>query len=154
MRSRTGRIGSIASATLLLALAFGLRVADASCAAPWIETEGWLEPPVEIQPGQTLEVIGEAWTEDCNDTGVVTTGVCSRSQAAPPPQRPMTDITITVRRPAGPLSWVVAEGIDAGPDLRFRVSITLPDELAPGLYVLEASSSWYTTYDPIDLVVR
>jgi hypothetical protein len=49
---------------------------------------------------------------------------------------------------------VVADGIDAGSALGFRLSISLPAGLRKGFYVLEASTADYTTYNQINLVVR
>lgn len=143
---------TIATSSLIALGAFGIRVSQASCAAPWIETDGSLEGPIEVRPGDTIEVVGEAWSLDCNDS--CGTSVFSCTGCDPPPQRPISDISITLQPRAGSTSWVLADEIDANDDLGFRVSVTLPRTLREGRYELVGSAGGGGGTQPIELVIR
>jgi hypothetical protein len=153
MGSTVRSMTTIAICTLISLATFGFHIASASCAPPSIETEGWLDPPIEIQPGQEIEVLGIAWTSDCFDSCGVAVGSCT-DRCSTPPQRPISDISISLRPSDGSAASIVADGIEANADLEFRVSITLPPNLRKGRYQLTAFGAGVGATEPLTLVIR
>lgn len=78
--------------------------------------------PHEVVRGGEVIATGEAWGDNCYDTG-------------PPPDgegvlgRPMTDIEIVVVQ--GEREWVVAT-VDANDDYRFTTPVNVPQDATPG----------------------
>jgi hypothetical protein len=120
----------------LLIAAFGLSPAHAACAAPSVLLDG----PSRLSVGDSLTVRGEFWTNECNDTTVCGNGGCGRDNCVGgEPERPLRNITIVMTRPGGlgtPI--VLAEGVDAAPDLTFDQEVVIPPQASPGRYRLGA----------------
>jgi hypothetical protein len=118
----------------LLVAAFGLSPARAACVAPSVMLDG----PSRLSVGDSVTVRGEFWTHECNDTTVCGTG-CGGHCEGPEPERPLRNITIVMTRPGGlgtPI--VLAEGVDAAPDLTFNREVVIPPQASPGRYRLAA----------------
>jgi hypothetical protein len=77
--------GSLARSGLLLALLFGafairMPTGQAACAAP--------QTSIDVEradPGQTLQVVGQAWGTECNDTGSCACGAGAQDPGRPRP---------------------------------------------------------------------
>ena len=118
----------------VLVAAFGLSPAHAACVAPSVLLDG----PTRLHVGDSITVRGEFWTNECNDTTVCGTGCGARCEG-PEPERPLQNITIVMTRPGGlgtPI--VLAEGVDAAPDLTFDREVVIPPQASPGRYRLGA----------------
>jgi hypothetical protein len=154
MRSPIRTAGTLASIATLALLTFGPDLARGSCAAPTIELEPVDQRRLEVEAGQSLEVVGRYWTLDCNDTSTVNACGHARQQ----PQRPMEHISIVLRRGSDPESteqrtWVLAEGLRSDRSFEFRVTVELPAHLKKGGWSLFARSDGFTT-GPYLVVVR
>jgi hypothetical protein len=97
-----------------------------------------LDGPSRLRVGDAFTVRGEYWTNECNDTTVCRMGCGGRCEG-PEPERPLRNITIVMTRPGGlgtPI--VLAEGVDAAPDLTFNREVVIPPQASPGRYRLGA----------------
>jgi hypothetical protein len=120
----------------LLVAAVGLSPAQAACAAPSVLLGG----PSRLSAGDSVTVRGEFWTNECNDTIVCGNGGCGRDDCVGgEPERPLKNITILMT-PVGGLGGqiVLAEGVDAAPDLTFDREVVIPPQASPGRYRLGA----------------
>jgi hypothetical protein len=118
----------------LLVAAFGLSPAQAACVAPSILLDG----PSRLSVGDSVTVRGEFWTNECNDVISCSNG-CGGRCVGGEPERPLRDITI-VMTPVGGLGTpiVLADGVDAAPDLTFDREVVIPPQVSPGRYRLGA----------------
>jgi hypothetical protein len=117
-----------------LVAAFGLSPAHAACAAPTVLFDG----PSKVLVGDPVTVRGDFWTNECNDTTVCGTG-CGGHCEGPEPERPLRNITIVLTRVGGlGTPTVLAEGVDAAPDLTFDREVVIPHQVSPGWYRLGA----------------
>jgi hypothetical protein len=118
----------------VLIAAFGLSPAHAACAAPIVLIDG----PSTLSVEDSITVRGEFWTNECNDTTVCGTGCGDRCEG-PEPERPLRNITIMMM-PVGGLGTpiVLADGVDAAPDLTFVREVEIPPQVSPGRYRLGA----------------
>jgi len=140
MTGSGGRAVRQASLALLILVAFGVSAfpSQAGCAGPVTSTE-----IRRAMAGGVIEVKGEYWGTECNDTGTCTSGGCSGERCTGlEPSPPATDISIVLltrgETPGPPR--VLAEGVTADEDLAFSVEVTLPDDLASGRYQLVGMS--------------
>jgi hypothetical protein len=119
---------------LALLAAFGVSAppGEAACAAPSTSIDVG-----RIEPGDVIEVSGEYWGTECNDTGSCTSGCFwQESCTGLEPSPPATDIVLELV-PAGRTPGereVLTEGVAADDALAFAVKVTLPDDLEPGRY--------------------
>ena len=126
----------------LLVAAFGLTPAHAACLAPSVLLDG----PSRLSVGDSITVRGEFWTNECNDTSVCGTGCGGRCEGREP-EWPLRNITIVMTRPGGlgtPI--VLAEGIDAAPDLTFDRQVVIPLQASPGWYRVGAYAPHGTSF--------
>jgi hypothetical protein len=82
---------------------------------------------IGVHAGDTVELVGDAWTDDCFDTGA--TGACERG---PGDERPARGIDVDLVQADGVVVRVV-EDVAAEPDLTLSVSFQVPD-VNPGGY--------------------
>ena len=118
----------------VLVAVFGLSPAHAACAAPSLLLDG----PTKLHAGDSVTVRGEYWTNECNDTISCSNG-CGGRCVGGEPQRPLRNITIVITGVGGlgtPI--VLAEGVDAAPDLTFDRQVVIPPQASPGRYRLGA----------------
>jgi hypothetical protein len=117
-----------------LVAAFGLSPAHAACVAPSVLLDG----PTRLRAGDSVTVRGEYWTNECNDVLSCSNG-CGGRCVGGEPERPLRDITI-VMTPVGGLGTpiVLADGVDAAPDLTFDREVVIPPQVSPGRYRLGA----------------
>lgn len=108
-----------------LALPFAAAPAAAGCAAPSVA----VSDPTPFA-GDGLEVTGEYFAAECNDTG----GVCSRPRRSPPER----DIPVTLQQGSSVLDEVI---VDAGQDHAFIVTLTVPANAKPGDYKVIAGDA-------------
>ena len=89
------------------------------------------------QPGDIVDVSGEYWGTECNDTGSCTSGCYGEERCTGlEPSPPATDISIElmpVGRTPGDRA-VLTDGVAADEALEFAIQVTLPDDLEPGRY--------------------
>jgi hypothetical protein len=80
-----------------------------------------------VTAGDPLRVRGEYFFDTCHDT--VANG------ATPPPPRPLTDLTLLLRR--GDRSWTLAEHVDAsGVSWSFDRTAAVPTDVGAGAAVV------------------
>lgn len=96
--------------------------AAADCPSPSIEVE-----PVTVAPGGSLEVRGDAFMQECNDTSV----------ACVPPRRspPIRGVNVQLRAGDRVLSSVI---VDADDGFSFEVQLAVPQDTVPGTYDVAA----------------
>jgi hypothetical protein len=118
----------------VLVAAFGLSPAHAACVAPSVLLDG----PTRLRAGDSVTVRAEYWTNKCNDVISCSNG-CGGRCVGGEPERPLRDITI-VLTPVGGLGTpiVLADGVDAAPDLTFDREVVIPPQVSPGRYRLGA----------------
>jgi hypothetical protein len=91
----------------------------ASCAAPTLTAK-----PDPVKPGESIDVHGDYFESDCNDTG---------QQSTPPP---LTDLTLQLTQDGH--TWSVATGINPEGELAtFDQSVHLPNDLTSGKAILQ-----------------
>jgi len=123
------RMIGVAAAGLLGLLALGLGGATdaaADCSGPSIRVS-----PTGGPEGSTATVTGEAFGNNCYDTG------------PPPPGEgvlgvPQSGVAITFTDAAGTTTELAT--VDAGPQYRFVIEITVPEGAAPGAGRIDAVS--------------
>jgi hypothetical protein len=147
MSSSIRTVCTLALTTTLALLTFGLEVSSGVCAPPTIELELADQLRVEVDAGQALEIVGRDWTLDCSEEESVDS--CGRIQP-PPPQHPLEDISIVLRRGSDPGSkepqtLILAEGVRADRSLEFRITVELPEDLDEGGWSLFARSGGFST---------
>ena len=93
--------------------------ATASCAGPWLETEG-----LTLRAGDVVTVGGRGFDDGCQDSmGCSETFGCSSCSYDDPPPEPLRDLT--VRLVQGGRSWELGTA-DADSDGRVTWSFTVP----------------------------
>jgi hypothetical protein len=119
----------------LLVAAFGVTPAHAACVAPRLFLD---TPTTKMHAGDSVTVGGAYWTNECNDT--VVCGGCGGDCAGDEPERPLHNITILLAPARGQngAQLVLAEGVDAKPDLTFNVDVVIPPQASPGGYRVAA----------------
>lgn len=118
---------AVALTFLALALGGGTTPAGADCMGPTIAYA-----PIEVVPGEVVEVFGTGWGDNCYDTG-------------PPPAgegvlgRPVDHIEVVVSQ--GDSEEIVAVGA-ADAEYEFVVEVPIPSWVGPGEAWISARGPW------------
>ena len=136
------------AATTVMAAAVGTfsSVSRADCAAPIVKTVR------SASPGDTIEVRGQYWGSECNDTP---SGVGCSPRPLGPAQ---TNLRISLAYKTGPGTWqygMLVDGIDADPEsYRVQVAVTVPENMPPGRYRIAMGNVDIGTYRSEVLVIE
>lgn len=136
MRKPVGA-GKLMVVTILSPLLFPLPAA-ADCPSPSIDVQ-----PETVAPGGLLEIRGDAFMQECNDTSIG----CLPSRRS----SPIRGVDVQLRAGDDVLSHVIVDADDA---FGLEVQLTVPPGTAPGTYEVAAiidGDDWQPT-DTIDVV--
>ena len=150
----TGRL--LITITAIALLFGGVIPTHASCAPPIVSIDKF-----QAEPGQTVEITGEAWISGCDDTGG-SEGGCSNSDDS----EPLTGIDLRLKGPRtdqtqkqlnagaiGETEFDVSLGtVDADDQGAFAIVVTMP-EVPPGTYFLTGISEVPASQPP-QLVIK
>jgi hypothetical protein len=102
----------------------------ASCAAPQVSA------PRRVTLGETIRVVGEYWSPECNDTEVCTVGCTGESCEGGGPNRPAGNLRVVLASVSAQddLQAELASDVAANRELEIDLDVTIPQDLAPGRY--------------------
>lgn len=107
--------------------------ARADCGGPTIRVV-----PTKAEAEEAITVVGEFWTDTCDDVGGVPGGGCFSTDDGFDEGHPIQNIEISLR-PVKGAEPIRLETVDAEDDFAFRLEVALP-LLEPGRYEILAHS--------------